>query len=423
PALTLRNQTQLNGYRTDANPTPLGSVSAIGGGTPTLGTPLHLLEAQRQDRNRVIRDSALFNQTDLVAKFQAGGMRHTLITGVEVGTDEFREDRYTWTPTNVPINLGAPVNGTRPGSRFLSRKTETNADTLAAYANDQIDIGKRWKAIGGLRWDRFAAETSEVSLDASGAQTGQRNEAKTDHMVSTRAGLIYQPSDTASYYVSYGTSFNPSAEAISQSAATADLDPEESRSYEAGAKWDLLEGNIQLNASVFRVEKTNARTRDPLTGLQVLAGKVRVDGVEIGAVGRVTPAWQVIAGYTLLDGKIVESPEIGTGNNAGIPAQGKTFPNTPRNSASLWTTYRFASGWEAGGGAVYVSDRFLNNFETAKVEDYTRFDATIAYRRTDYELRLNLLNLTDELYFETASAGRAVPAEGRKALLTFTYRF
>jgi catecholate siderophore receptor len=423
PTLTLRNQTQLNGYKTDANPTPLGAATVVGGGTPTQSTPLERLQAPRQDRNRLIRDSALFNQTDLISKFQTGAVQHTLTTGVEVGTDRFREDRYTWTPTNVPVNLGNPDNGTRPGSRFLSRKTDTDADTFAVYANDQLDLGRHWKVIGGLRWDHFAAETSEVNFDSAGAETTRRNASKTDRMLSTRAGLIYQPSDTSSYYVSYGTSFNPSAEAISQSATTASLDPEKNRAYEAGAKWDLLQGDLQLNAAVFRVEKTNARTPDPLTGVQVLAGKVRVNGAEIGLVGRITPLWQVIAGYTVLEGKTVESPEIGTGNNAGIRAEGKTFLNTPRHSASLWTTYRFLQSWEAGAGAVYVSDRFLNDFETAQVDGYTRADATLAYRQPKYDLRLNILNVTDKVYFETASAGRAVPAEGRKALLTLSYRF
>jgi hypothetical protein len=37
-------------------------------------------------------------------------------------------------------------------------------------------------------------------------------------------------------------------------------------------------------------------------------------------------------------------------------------------------------------------------------------------------VRLSLLNFTDKTYFDTASASRAVPAEGRKVLLTFIYR-
>lgn len=423
PTLTLRNQTQLSGCKVVASPTPLGTVSVIGGGTPTLGTPLELLNAERRDRNREIDDASLFNQTELASRFHTGSVQHTLTTGLELGADDYHEDRYTWTPTNLPVNLGSPASVPRPGTRFLSRTTDTTAETFAVYANDRLDLDERWKLIGGLRWDRFRAETEEANFNAAGTTTAERTESKTDTMLSTRAGVIYQPSDSRSYYVSYGTSFNPSAEAVSQSARTASLDPEKSRSYEAGAKWDLLRGNLQLNAAVFRVEKTNARVPDPLTGLQILAGKLRVDGAEIGLVGRITPAWQVLAGYTLLDGETVESPELGTGSNAGIPAEGKTLLNTPRHSASVWTTYRFAQSWEAGAGAVHVSDRYLNDFETALTDAYTRLDATLAYRQPKYELRLSLLNLGDEQYFETASSGRAVPAEGRKALVTLSYRF
>ena len=420
--LTLRNQTQFGRNTTDARPTPLGAVTVIGGGTPSHATPLGRMEAARQDRDRNVTDSSLVNQTDLIARVEAGGVRHTITTGIELAIDKSDTDRNTWVPTNVPINLGNPVNGTRPGAPFLSRTTDTSADSIGAYVNDQMEIGRRWKIVGGLRWDRFNADTTQLDYDASGAVTSASALSKLDRMWSTRAGIIYQPTDFQSYYVSYGTSFNPSAEAISQSATTANLDPEKNRSYEAGAKWDLLGGNVLLNAALFRIEKTNARTPDPLTGAQVLAGEVRVDGAELGVVGRITPAWQVFGGYTYLDGEIVKSPQIGTGADAGIPAEGKTFPNTPRHSASLWSTYLFPGGWEAGAGLVHVSKWYLNNFETALTDGYTRADATLAYHQRRYDVRLSLLNVTDEQYFDTASAGRAVPAEGRKVLLTFTYR-
>ena len=420
--LTLRNQTQLSRNTTDAQPTPLGAVTAVGGGTATLSTPLENLNALRQDRDRRVKDSSLVNQTDLIAKFATGGVRHTLISGIEMGIERSDTDRNTWVPMNLPVNLGNPVTGPRPGTPFPSQKTDTSADSIAAYVNDQAEIGERWKLVGGLRWDRFGADTTQVNYNAAGTVTSSTSLSQVDRMLSTRAGVMYQPTDAQSYYVSYGTSFNPSAEAISQSATTANLDPEKNRSYEAGAKWDLLAGNLLLNTAVFRIEKTNAREPDPVTGAQVLAGKVHVDGAELGVVGRITHAWQIFGGYTFLDGTIVKSGQIGTGADAGISAQRKTYANTPRHSASLWSTYRFAGAWEAGAGAVYVSKRYLNNFETALSDAYTRVDATLAYLQPKYDLRLNLFNLTDSFYFETASAGRAIPAEGRKVLLTFTYR-
>jgi catecholate siderophore receptor len=89
----------------------------------------------------------------------------------------------------------------------------------------------------------------------------------------------------------------------------------------------------------------------------------------------------------------------------------------------VWTTARLTPQWEVGGGVLYSSDRWLNNYETAKVDGYTRLDATVAYLQPSYELRLNLLNLNDREYFEGSSAGRATPVRGRTALLTMTHRF
>ena len=64
--------------------------------------------------------------------------------------------------------------------------------------------------------------------------------------------------------------------------STATLDPETSRSVEAGTKWDLFGGRLGLNTAVFNTSKTNARTPgvnpgDPPT---VLQGEHTVSGVE-----------------------------------------------------------------------------------------------------------------------------------------------
>ncbi|RJG00249.1 TonB-dependent receptor [Noviherbaspirillum sedimenti] len=428
PTLTLRNQTQVADYTTEASPSPLGAVTRIGGGTPSLNDPLNLLVAPRQDRDRTVRQKSFSNQTDLVARIQAGSMLHTVTTGIEFGRDEYRENRYVWNTANANrnINLGNPVNGTRQGARALSRTVNTTADTLAVYVNDQIDLNKQWKLVGGARWERFKASSTlqKFALPAGfPADTTAAAVPNSDSMFNVRAGVIYQPTDAQSYYLSYGTSSNPSAEAVTQSATTAGLDPEKNRSIEAGAKLDFLNGNLSVNTAVFRVEKTNARTTDPLTALVSLNGNVRVQGIELGVVGRITPAWQVMAGYTFLDGKIVESLDTGTGADAGIRSQGKTLQNTPRHSASIWSTYSFAGNWEAGGGLVYSSDRFVNNFETAMIDGYTRVDATLAYRQKKYDVRLSLQNLTDKKYFESASGGRATPVKGRTAIVTLAYRF
>lgn len=434
--VSIRNQTQFSHYTTEAAPSPLSSNSirrvneakASASNPPSFSDALSTLLAPREDRDRDLTEESLFNQTDLTIKLRSGAVQHTVSTGLELGRDKYEEQRYVWNTTAAQreVNLGAPVNGTRQGQRALSRTVDTTADTVAVYANDQIDLGKQWKLVGGLRWDRYKVSSTVVRATLPAgfpADNTVQSLPHTDTMLSQRAGIIYQPTDTQSYYASYGTSFNPSAEGVTQSASTAALDPEKNRSFEVGAKLDLLDGNLSLNGALFRVNKTDARTTDPVTRVVTLDGDVRVQGVEVGVVGRITPQWQLLAGYTLLDGTVIKSRDVGTGADAGIATQGKTLQNTPRHNASVWTTYSFMGDWEMGGGVVYASQRYVNNFETAAIDGYTRVDASLAYKQKNYDLRLNLQNLTDRAYFEAASGGRATPVKGRAAVVTLAYRF
>ena len=55
-----------------------------------------------------------------------------------------------------------------------------------------------------------------------------------------------------------------------------------------------------------------------------------------------------------------------------------------------------------------------------------RWDATAAYHAKKYDVRLNLLNLTNKMYYDAliqSDGGRSVPGIGRTLLATFDYRF
>lgn len=424
---TVRTRLQLSDNRTHARANPLGAVVHVNGTVPTLDDDLNDLSAARSTRERQLKDTSVISQTDVTTWFNSGRVNHQLTAGVEFARERNRDDRYAWkTPVDAAtINLGAPVYAGISGEHALSRTTTTIADTAAVYLNDQIELTPQWKLVGGLRNERFMVRSDLVkhTLPAGfPADTTEAAAPKSESMWSPRAGVLFQPDAMQTYYASYGTSFNPSAETVTQSASTATLGAERNRSFELGAKLDLLDGELSVTGALFRIEKTNPRTQDA-AGTQVTEGLVRVDGLELGATGRLNPQWEVFAGYTYLNGKIVESPQIGSNADAGIAAEGKTAPNTPRHNATLWTTYRLTPQWELGGGAQFASERWLNNFESAKVDGYARWDATVAYLQKSWEVRLNLQNLSDALYFEASSAGRATPVRGRTALVSALVRF
>lgn len=425
PQLTLRNQTQYNHYGIDVRETGASQVGTLAGGVftalPTASAgnltslPLSQLYAQLGSHDRNIRDTSLYNQTDLVAKFDTGAVKHTLLVGAEIGHDTYRNQAYS--RNNLPaVSLVDPTYQASPSNSVSTVGNLANggADTLAAYANDTLELNRQWKIVAGLRWDRFQADlTNSVPSSRAVPSVNQ-----TVDYTSVRSGVIYQPTDTQSYYASYGTSFDPSLEKLTVTAGQQNLAPEINHAYEVGAKWDLFQGNLSLTSALFRVDKINARTQVS-TGVYELSGNWRVNGFELGAVGRITPKWQVLAGYTYLDGKIVQAA-------AFEATQGMTLANTPRNTATLWTTYDLTPEWQVGGGVISMSQRYASNTDVVSAPGFTRFDAMLTYHRPKYDVRLNLLNVTDKQYIDSvipSDGGRSVPGAGRTALVTLTYRF
>jgi catecholate siderophore receptor len=60
-----------------------------------------------------------------------------------------------------------------------------------------------------------------------------------------------------------------------------------------------------------------------------------------------------------------------------------------------------------------------------QVPDFARVDLTAAYRQPTYDLRLNVFNLLNTMYYEQVIAsdgGRAVAGSGLTAMLTYTHR-
>jgi catecholate siderophore receptor len=374
--------------------------------------------ANTVQRNPNVRDTLntfAANQTDLSINFATGAVRHTVATGFEFAHETYDQQAYTLTPTAPLDNLTNPDPDTPYDPVFISGTlTENSGDSIGVYAFDTLQIGERWQVIGGLRWDRFDAAADILALGVPAAHV-----ERTDEMTSWRAALVYKPGESASLYVSGGTSFNPSAEAGSLTAAQSLVAPEETLSYEIGGKWDVIDERLSLTAAIFHTEKTNARTPGlPGEPVTVLDGEQRVNGVELSATGSITERWQVFAGFTYLDSEITES------NNP--LEQGNEIGNTPPQTFNLWTSYRLPGNVELGFGAQYVSERTVSNTVTTELDPYWLFDAMAGYtfsRRLD--LRLNIYNLSDEFYFQKLNGGGAhgVPGPGRSALLSVSMQF
>jgi len=414
--LSLINQTQFSHSRTDARETapgkvltgPLASSPALSNGNDT-SLPPEDLYVQLASHDRVIDENSIYNDTMVRYRFNTGPIGHDLIAGTTVGYDSYRNQASTRGNLPIvslldPVYISTPSNVTETPGNYA----QSSATSLAGYLNDTVSLGQHWKVIGGLRWDRFQAHISNTVNAPSYA-------SQTNDFTSVRTGAIYQPTENQSYYVSYGTSFDPSLETLTVTNNTHNLAPEHTKSYEVGGKWNLLNGNLFVTSALFDQEMTNARTQVSSTEYE-LSGDIRVRGYQGSVTGYLTPKWQVFGAYTYMDATILRAAD---GTQGNVPA------NTPRNTLTLWTTYDLTPRWQVGGGPTYMSSRYAANNNYVETGGYTRWDAMAAYRTKKWDVRVNLLNLTNKFYYDAlipSDGGRAVPGIGRTVLATFDYR-
>ena len=428
----VRNQTQLNRYTTDAQESAahaLSTSNTLAGliTPPAFGNynPANLwVELQSHDRNIV--DTSIDNQTDLIARFNTGSIRHELITGAEIGYDTYTNQSMTRTGTGLPAGYIGFVSLQNPSdiapasvTTAMGNLAQSTANTVGLYINDTLSLTEQWKLISGIRWDRFDAHiNNSISLPSQATQDAS--------FTSVREGLIYQPTEQQSYYLSYGTSFDPLLEQMTLTNGQQNLPPTTTRSYEIGGKWDLLSDKFSVATALFNEKQDNVYSAS--NGEYLASGNWLIKGATLSAVGHVTDKLQISSGYMHLDPKVINTVD-GTA--------GSTPANTPKDTVNLWATYDIDPAWQIGGGGFYMSQRFVadtgitstlpqGNVDRVSVPSYTRWDATLAYHQAQYDIRLNLQNLTNKQYYDAliqSDGGRSVPGIGRTALLTATYRF
>src|SRR5262245_14594514 len=403
---TVKIERDFNDSTTLRNQLRFGYSSRDSLATPPRFANNNSTTVNRELRSWIAEDRAFDNQTDLRSRFSTGKIEHSLVTGVAL-TYENNQRQNRSAPSATTTVLNPSPDDVYAGVITLDpRFGDITGKSAALYAFDTVKLSKYVELNGGLRFDRFDVDGVNVTNVTPATPTGYAPVTRLDEMVSWRGGIVVKPKEEGSIYLSYATSISPSLEGLSYNPANTALDPEKTYNLELGSKWDLVGERLSVNAAIFNVNKTNARTTDPVTNLVTLDGDVRVRGIELGASGGITRALRVFGAYTLLDTELVES------NN---PAEvGRRLQNTPRNSFNVWATYLLPHRITLGGGPRFVGRRFGNNTNTRQVDAYWLLDAMASFPLGRHlDLRVNLFNLTNDYYFDRLCGGHLLPRARR----------
>ena len=374
-------------------------------------------------------DQLWINQTSLTWAFGPDSFHHTLVGGVEISSESAENRRRL--DANGPVrNLFNPALVAAPVIPYNGTRARQDSDTLAFYLFDTIEIGERFRVLAGLRFDD--TQTRVRGFDDSGLLPGFVTDVSvSDSNWSYNLGFVYKPTPESSLYIAYGTAFEPSGrvEVVQLAgggngppvtAASLGVEPERSAAWELGGRVELFDGRATLSAALFQIDRDNVRTTGsgPADPAIALDGAQRSRGFEVQLVGEFTPEWNLFMGYSYLDGEIRRS---------SLPGDvGRRLDNLPRHSLSLWTSYQFTDRLLIGGGFQHVGSRNLARpgFLLVTVPAYTVFDAFAEYRLSErIGLRLNVLNLTDEYYFQSYWQDYSIPSAGRSASLAVTFDF
>ena len=415
-AFSVRNATRFYDYKLDRfNTLPNGVTNPVA------------LTVQLS-RSAIFRDeSGWFNQTDFTYKTALAGVKHEILFGAEVGQQKRRAQsvsagNFTTVPIFNPGTVVAPAFTAAQLNANSAIASNTRQDVLGIYVQDQIAFSNSWKALLGVRYDQFKQDTQFVRTLPS--------LNRTDTSVSPRAGLVWQPSDSQSYYASYSRSFQPSAETFALAANNAANAPEITRNLEIGSKLDFLDGALSVNAALFNLQRTNIKNTDPANpALQINAGTQRTNGIELSANGRLPGMWDISAGYSFLDGKMVQSVALINSQQlpvAAVSALGKVPSLTPRHSAFLWGMKSLDGGYKVGGGMNYVGERFTSLTNLVTLPSYLTADLAASYSTQQYEVGVNLKNVTGKKYYVSSHGSvdnLILPGAPRELQVALKYKF
>ncbi len=389
------------------------------------------------------------NQTNFVADVDLGGMRNTFVGGVELARESVKSGNYsingslsgTLDPYNAQNDLwsGTVSRG--------AKQADLELDTVSLYLMDTLTVTDWLEVFAGVRYDRFNFELDAIAR----GDTDFTHYSYSDGLWNGHLGLVFSPWEHGNVYTSVSTSSNVNggeADAGTNCGygglCNADTDAyknikaEESLNLELGTKWNLMDENLLLTAAIFRTTKDNViEGADYDTAGSGNTGENRVQGIELGLSGNITPKLSGQFGMAIMSSEILDSYYDGTqalSGRGGVSYPnyiGADKPNFADKSANLQLRYQATPKFAFGGTMTYSSEIYGGQpdgaaSDTIKLPSYKVYDLFASYQfNRNLSMLVNLQNVTDEEYYTAVYRGGSIVylGDSRSAKATLKYKF
>lgn len=356
------------------------------------------------------------NRFDATFDGKLGGMTNRFVAGFEVSRVAMRHTNNAPYPGASSVNPFGFASGIFLSTVATTPRSQVNQNSTAFFAENALDVTPELKVITGLRTDRLALASTALQTSIT------RN--KTYLPITGRLGVVWKSSEALSLYGQVSTGIDPLNGSLPNLGNLSEKLAKGTQ-IEVGAKGALPSVNGEWTAAAYRIQKTDILSRDAINpAITQQIGQQSSVGVEFALAMQPLRGWSVDANLALSKPRFDSFNElVGT---ALVSRSGNKPVNVPETTANLWTSYRFASKWQAGLGLLYVGERAANNANTLTVPGYSTVDALLRYEVTkDVNLALSVSNLANRGYALSAPNGGAQWLLGapRTVMLTARAKF
>lgn len=333
------------------------------------------------------RDTEL--QIGVRGRLHTGPVHHELMAGVDLGREivNFRLGLSDAGTNPDPINVQNPDYGSPLPAAPLAagRANRWSYQTGGIYASDIITLCPTLIVLLGARADSYRQESSTATLSERAGQPEQ----------SLRTGVVYRPVQPFALYANASTGFWP---VLGTAANGGVLRPERSRAFEIGERTAFLGDRFTFDAVAFQINNRNISVPDPAhPDFQVQRGAARSRGLELSTTTQIDGWLRLIANYAYTVARVTEDTDPGN--------IGTALPLTARHSGGSFAVLNAPEGplhgANIGGGAVYTSERALNDH--TQIPGYVRFDGRLGFRSGRLESTLFVENLFDRRYIRSGT--------------------
>ena len=324
------------------------------------------------DRDRFFvthRQQVIGDNTDVVWNSAFFGMANRLAAGLQVSRNRItfaQEGNHDIFPADT-VDLFNPA----PGLYGVPQPNIRNSrlDTIAAFAEDRLQVTPMLALIGGVRVDDFTLARDGINFDGT-VPAGQPF-SQTWKPVSYRAAYTFEPIRDLVFYSMYATAFDPAAAGIFSVTPGTTLALTSSRIYETGVKQLLLDGRAEWTFSAFDIARRNVYVQIN-AATSTLAGQVQTRGVEFAVAVRPLDNVKIWGNVALTSTRYVNF------DFDGFSFSGNTPSNVAPVIVNAGASYRF-DWWrralEIGGSVRHVGPRYLFEDDATTMHAYTTADA------------------------------------------------